>query len=64
MLAEGVIQPSSFPWSPMLLVKKKTGEYRFCFDGRKLNAVAKPDAYPLPLVDSIISRLQGNKYLS
>lgn len=65
MLALGVVRRSSSPWSsPILLVKKSNGEYRFCFDGRKLNSVTKRDSYPLPLVDHILNKLTGAQYLS
>lgn len=65
MLTLGVVRPSSSPWaSPVLLVKKSNGDLRFCFDGRKLNNLTKKDAYPLPHVDHILSKLTGAKYLS
>mgnify|MGYP005981860971 CR=1 FL=1 len=65
MLELGVVRPSSSPWSsPVLLVNKTNGEKRFCFDGRKLNSVTKPDAYPLPKVDYILNMLTGARYLS
>ena len=54
MLASGVIQPSMSPWaSPISLVEKKDGRLRFCMDFRKLNQVAKFDAYPMPLVEDV-----------
>lgn len=65
MLAAGVVRPSRSPWcSPVLLVKKKSGEYRFCFDGRKLNSVTVQDSYPLPRVDVILDQLRDAKYMT
>ena len=44
MLDQGVIQPSISPCaSPIVLVRKKDGKYRFCVDYRKLNSVTKRD---------------------
>lgn len=65
MLALGVVEPSNSPWSsPILLVKKKDGAYRFCVDFRKLNAVTVRDSYPLPLVADTLDKLREAKYLS
>lgn len=65
MLSLGVIEPSQSPWSsPLWLVKKKDGEYRVCFDGRKLNEITVKDSYPLPLIDGILNKLRNAKYLS
>lgn len=65
MLEQDIIEPSSSGWSsPVLLVPKKDGSYRFCIDYRRLNAVTKRDAYPIPYVAAILDRLRNAKYLS
>ena len=65
MLQQGVIQPSHSPWaSPIVLVKKKDGKYRFCIDYRKLNEVTKKDAHPLPRIDDLLDALIGSHYFS
>ena len=66
MLKEGVIQPSFSPWSaPVVLTSKKTpGEFRFCVDYRRLNAVTRKDVYPLPSLDDVFDRLAGSQFFS
>lgn len=67
MLKLDIIRPVTecSPWlSPLWLVKKKDGSYRVCFDGRKLNSITLPDSYPMPLIDSIISKVRDAQYLS
>ena len=62
MLRPGVIQPSSSPWaSPIAMVKKKDGTFRFCVDYRRENAVTRPDIFPLPRVDDLLDQLGGGK---
>ena len=65
MLDRSVIQPSSSPWaSPVVLVPKKDGSFRFCIDYRKVNAVTRKDAYPLPRVDDTLDTLAGSHWFS
>ena len=65
MLDKGIIRESTSPWSsPIILVKKKDGEMRFCVDYRKLNSVTVGHAHPLPRVDDILDSLGNSQYFS
>ena len=65
MLEKGIIQESVSPWSsPVVLVKKKDGSYRFCVDFRKVNKVTKVDSFPMPLVADALDSLAGASVFS
>ena len=65
MKENGIIEESNSPWcSPCILVPKSDGSVRFCTDFRKVNAVTKPDTYPLPRVDDYIDKIGSAKFVS
>jgi len=65
MLCTGVIQPSNSPWSsPVCMVKKKDGIYRYCIDYRRLNAVTRRDAFLVPHVKDALDSIRGSRYFA
>ena len=54
ILNHGLIQRSASAFSsPVLLVKKKDGTYRFCVDFRHLNAITQKSKFPVPVFDNL-----------
>ncbi len=49
--------------SSILFVEKKDDSLRFFVNYRKLNALIKRDRYSILLIDEVLARIQGSKYL-
>ena len=65
LLENGLAKPSSSSWSsPCLLVPKADGTLRFCTDYRKVNAVTKPDCFPLPRMEDCIDQVGSARFVS
>lgn len=65
LLENDIIQESNSDYaSPILMVRKKTGEPRLCIDFRSLNNKTKKDCFPLPLIDDQLTNLSGNSFFT
>ena len=61
----GIIQKSNSPWTtPLPIVPKLQGGWRPCGDYCPLNDVTKPDRYPIPHIQDLLSHLSGKNILT
>ena len=60
MMQSSFIQPSHSPFaSPIFIMKKKDGTWRFCIDYRALNDITIKDKFPIHLVEDLMVELNG-----
>ncbi len=65
MLGMGIIEPSNSSYaSPVVMVKKPDGSYRFCCDFRKLNKISEFDCEPMSNPEEVFARLSKSKYFT
>lgn len=65
MLRQGIIEPTQSPWAAnLVVVRKKSGDFRCCIDFRGLNNVTRKDAYCLPRIDACLDALSGAVWFS
>src|SRR3984957_16312710 len=65
MLEQGLIKPSTSPWSfPVVVVRKKNSKFRFCVNYKPLNDITKKDTYPLPRIDEILDSLHQAQWFT
>nr|XP_015837748.1 PREDICTED: uncharacterized protein LOC107398388 [Tribolium castaneum] len=65
LLSKKVIKPSSSQYSsPIVLVRRKDGNYRMAVDYRELNKLTTRDIYPIPHIEEQIDNLKGKAYFT
>ncbi|GJW51736.1 retrotransposon-related protein [Tanacetum coccineum] len=65
LMDSGVIRDSNSSFSsPIVMVKKKDGNWRMCVDYRKLNKYTVKDNFPIPVIEELLDELNGAKVFS
>ena len=62
---KGWIRPSKSEWATVaLVVPKKDRTWRVCIDYRDLNAISEMDAYPLPRIEELFTKLSRAQWFT
>ena len=62
---KGVYRPLLSPWpSPVVLTSKKSDDYTFCVNYRKLNIAAVKYSYSLPSINDMLDTVAEHKFYS
>ncbi|KAK2708638.1 hypothetical protein QYM36_014290, partial [Artemia franciscana] len=65
LLEARIIKEGDGPYAaPVILIKKKNGEYRMAVDYRKLKIDTVKDCYSLPLIQDILDRMANIRCFS
>ena len=58
MLENDIIEESTSPWhSPVVVVRKKNGQFRLAIDYRKINTLTPQMTFPLPRLDDVLDTI-------
>lgn len=64
ILTKGIIKSQSRWHSPLVIVPQPGGTLRLCVDFRKVNYIAKFEAFPIPRVEKMVEKIGQAKYIS
>ncbi|CAI5668147.1 unnamed protein product [Oreochromis niloticus] len=65
LINRGWVTKSKSPYSsPIVCVRKKSGDLRLCVDYRELNRKSVPDRHPIPRIQDMLDSLTGSSWFT